>query len=150
MRSSQDPKRRAMHFASYHSPPYLYTPLNYSSLPIYRPNPIPPCCAIAAFCSWNRSPNRSELLRNLSTHRITQPSSLLARLLDVKSVTQSLKQRWTRLEYIYIQVNSTCHRDGLNHRKSHTFMKSFICFLSMRPCSSRCSAAFSLRLLLAR
>jgi hypothetical protein len=27
---------------------------------------------------------------------------------------------------------------------ARTFMKSFICLRSMRPCSSRCSAAFSL------
>lgn len=59
-----------------------------------------PWAAISAFFSWNRSPRRSEALRNLSTQRMTQPSSLDIRLLDVKSVTQSVKQRWTRLEYI--------------------------------------------------
>ena len=66
----------------------------------YLPIPIPPCCAIAAFCSWNLSPNRSELFKNLSTHLITHPSSLPCKLFDVKSVMQSLKHRCTRFEYI--------------------------------------------------
>lgn len=33
--------------------------------------------------------------------------------------------------------------DGYEGLKG-TFMKSFICFFSIRPCSSRCSAAVSL------
>lgn len=69
----------------------------------YLPTFMLPCWAICAFCSWNLSPNLSELFKNLSTHRITQPSSLPSRLLDVKSVTQSLKHLWTRFEYIYGQ-----------------------------------------------
>jgi hypothetical protein len=65
-----------------------------SEFMFYLPSPgMLPACAICAFCSWNRSPNRSEAFINLSTQRSTQPSSLLIKLLDVKSVTQSLKQR---------------------------------------------------------
>lgn len=62
-----------------------------------------PDCIIAAFCSWNRSPNLAELLRYLSTQRSTQPSSLATRDFVVKSLTQSSKQRCMRREYIYRQ-----------------------------------------------
>lgn len=72
---------------------------HHCSFEIYLPG-MPPC-AMAAFCSWNLSPSLSELLRNLSTQRMTQPSSLLSRDLELKSWTQSVKQRWTRFEYIY-------------------------------------------------
>ena len=41
------------------------------------------------------------LFMNLSTHRITQPSSLECSDFVVKSLTQSSKHRWTRLEYVY-------------------------------------------------
>ena len=60
-----------------------------------------PLCIMAAFCSWKRSCRRAELFRCLSTQRITQVSSRLIKDLVVKSVTQSSKQRWTILEYIY-------------------------------------------------
>lgn len=56
---------------------------------------------MAAFCSWNRDPSRSEPLRYLSTHRMTQPSSLEIKDFVVKSFTQSSKHRWTNLEYIW-------------------------------------------------
>lgn len=108
----------------------------------YLPRPMPPCCAICAFCSWNLSPNRSELFKNLSTHRITHCSSLPNRLFDVKSLTQSLKHRCTRFEYIY--AASVLYVAKGASAVMHTFIKSFICFLSIRPCSSRCSAALSL------
>lgn len=92
--------------------PYLERRLDLTSSSVsnhctlfYLPRPMPPCCAICAFCSWKRSPNRSELFKNLSTHRITQPSSLPCRLFDVKSVTQSLKHRWTRFEYIWSGIS---------------------------------------------
>lgn len=82
--------------------PFHHLPLNFQhtspSLGIYLPGRPP--CAIAAFCSWNLSPSLSELLRNLSTQRMTQPSSLESRDLEVKSCTQSVKQRCTRFEYI--------------------------------------------------
>lgn len=68
-----------------------------------------PCCIIAAFCSWNRSFNRAEPLRFLSTHRRMHCSSRLTRDLVVKSLTQSSKQRWTILEYICV---------GVRHRRS--------------------------------
>lgn len=55
---------------------------------------------MAAFCSWKRFPSLSEPLRILSTHLITQPSSREPSDLVEKSVMQSSKQRWTRLEYI--------------------------------------------------
>ena len=61
---------------------------------------ICPDCIIAAFCSWNRCPNLSVLFMNLSTHRRTHPSSRECRDLVVKSLTQSSKHRWTRLEYV--------------------------------------------------
>lgn len=84
---------------------------------------------------------------NLSTHRITQPSSFPSKLLDVKSLTQSLKQRCTRLEYIcgWDCVSLMMFGEsetGLIRRR--TFMKSFICFRSIRFCSSRCSVGVSL------
>lgn len=56
---------------------------------------------MAWFCSWNRSFRRADPFMNLSTQRRTQPSSRLIRDLVVKSLTQSSKQRWTSLEYIY-------------------------------------------------
>lgn len=62
----------------------------------YRPCP----CIMAAFCSWNRSFNRPDALSDLSTQRITHPSSREVSDLVVKSVTQSSKQRWTSFEYI--------------------------------------------------
>ncbi len=65
----------------------------------YRPGNWPDCI-MAAFCSCQRCPNRSELLRNLSTQRKTQPSSRDCRDLVVKSCTQSSKQRCTSLPYI--------------------------------------------------
>jgi hypothetical protein len=68
---------------------------------IYRPG-MPPCWAIAAFCSWNLSPNRCEAFMDLSTHRMTQLSSLEVRDLLSKLLTQSLKQFCTRLEYIWM------------------------------------------------
>lgn len=61
--------------------------------------PMPPCIA-SAFCSWKRSPNRVAPFIYLSTHRNTQPSSREIRDLVVKSLTQSSKHRWTRLEYV--------------------------------------------------
>lgn len=66
----------------------------------YRPG-IWPLCIIAAFCSWNRSFNRADPFRYLSTQRITQPSSREMSDLVVKSLTQSSKQRCTSLEYIW-------------------------------------------------
>lgn len=86
---------------------------------LYGPGTWTAC--MAAFCSWNRVPSRSVALRYLSTHRMTQPSSLETKDFVVKSLTQSSKHRWTSLEYIVIN--------------------SFICLFSMRPVSSRCSAA---------
>jgi hypothetical protein len=61
---------------------------------------IPPCCAMAAFCSWKRSPSRWEPFMCLSTHRITQLSSREVRDLLSKPLTQWSKHCWTRLEYI--------------------------------------------------
>lgn len=84
---------------------------------------MPPPCAIAAFCSWNRSPSRWEPFMCLSTHRMTQPSSRDVSDLLSKPLTQESKHCWTRLEYIFIN--------------------SFICFFSMRFCNSRCSFAVS-------
>jgi len=61
---------------------------------------IPPPCAMAAFCSWKRSPSRWEPFMCLSTHRITQLSSREVRDLLSKPLTQWSKHCWTRLEYI--------------------------------------------------
>lgn len=123
---------------------------------------------MAAFCSWKRWPSRSDPLRYLSTHRITQPSSLVCNDLVVKSLTQSSKHRWTSLEYIWDGVlhQHVCSvrfdQDGLledldmlpsvtatavlaeRGNMGLTVMNSFICFFSIRVCSSRCSAAFRL------
>jgi hypothetical protein len=60
----------------------------------------PPCCAMAAFCSWKRSPNRCDPFMCLSTHRMTQLSSREVSDLLSKLLTQCSKQFWTRLEYI--------------------------------------------------
>lgn len=68
----------------------------------------------------------------------------------MKSVTQSVKQRWTRLEYICYRAKSMSvsikmREDVVGFVPARrTFMKSFICLRSIRLCSSRCSAAFSL------
>lgn len=64
-----------------------------------------PDCIIAAFCSWNLWPRRSEPFRYLSTHLITHPSSRETRDLVVKSLTQSSKHRWTSFEYICMRVS---------------------------------------------
>ena len=58
---------------------------------VYRPGSCPDCIN-SAFCSWNRWPIRSVALRFLSTHRITQFSSVAGRALLVKSLTQESKQ----------------------------------------------------------
>jgi hypothetical protein len=110
----------------------------------------PPCCAIAAFCSWKRSPSRWEPFMCLSTHRMTQLSSREVRDLLSKPLTQWSKQFWTRFEYIcgricqrkFLPVTSTAAMSQA--RIFLTFMNSFICFFSMRVCSSRCSDAVSL------
>lgn len=60
----------------------------------------PPCCDIAAFCSWNRSPNRCDPFMCLSTHRMMQLSSREVRDLLSKPLTQWSKHCWTRFEYI--------------------------------------------------
>lgn len=111
---------------------------------------------MAAFCSWNREDSRSEPLRYLSTHRITQPSSLETNDLVVKSLTQSSKHLWTRLEYIWAGHQGVSHgkasdpaaqswdRPSPHCEIKLTVMNSFICFFSMRPVSSRCSAALRL------
>jgi hypothetical protein len=116
----------------------------------YLPPGRPPCCAIAAFCSWKRSPSRCEPFMCLSTHRMTQLSSREVSDLLSKPLTQWSKQFWTRFEYIcgplcqrqFFPVTSTAARPQV--RVALTFMNSFICFFSMRVCSSRCSDAVSL------
>lgn len=71
-------------------------------------------CIIAAFCSWNRSFNRAEPFRFLSTQRRMHCSSRLTRDLVVKSLTQSSKQRWTILEYICVGVRHRCRGEVRN------------------------------------
>lgn len=56
------------------------------------------CCIKAAFCSWNLWPTRSLCLRNFSAHLMTQVSSRVVRVLEVKSLTQSEKHFSTRDE----------------------------------------------------
>jgi hypothetical protein len=92
-------------------PKALQTSMVHESFAVDRPTPSvsrrnnylpgsPPCCAIAAFCSWNLSPNRCDPFMCLSTHRMTQLSSREVRDLLSKPLTQLSKQFWTRLEYI--------------------------------------------------
>jgi hypothetical protein len=78
--------------------------------------PAPAFCIIVAFCSAKRWPTRSEVLRNLSTQRITQPSSLEWSDLVVKSFTQSSKHFCTRFEYIYAS-GWLAGRPGKNSRR---------------------------------
>ncbi len=133
---------------------YMKVPLNAWLDQLYRPGNWPAC--MAAFCSWNRDPSRSEPFRYLSTHRSTQPASLEIKDLVVKSLTQSSKHRWTNLEYIWenykesvkvmLQLKRQRARSRLWSRDSGlTVMNSFICFFSIRLESSRCSAALRLR-----
>lgn len=103
----------------------------------------PPDWAMAAFCSWNLWPRRSEPLMNLSTQRIVQPSSLDESLDEVNSSTQCSKQRCTRLLYIYSGSFSK-RLDSNMVEEIHTFMNCDICFFSMRMASSRCSLALRL------
>ena len=108
----------------------------------YRPKA--PCCpcAIAAFCSWKRSPRRWDPFMCLSTHRMMQPSSREVSDLLSKPLTQLSKHCWTRLEYIWTRrQHSAASRQ---ERCGRTVMNSFICFFSMRFCSSRCSVGESL------
>lgn len=64
----------------------------------YTMHYLPPI--MLAFSSANRCPMRSLCLRNFSAHFSRHDSSLPLSDLDVKSLTQSEKQRSTRLEYI--------------------------------------------------
>ncbi len=120
--------------------PYCTVPCGMRPLPSEGP---PPDWAMAAFCSWKRSPSRCEPFMFLSTHRMMQLSSRDVSDLLSKPLTQSSKQRWTRLEYIW-RAGQRAARRRTGRRRPLTFMNSFICFFSMRVCSSRCSAGVSL------
>ena len=87
----------------------------------YRPGIWP--CIIAAFCSWKRSFKRADPLRDLSTQRSTQPSSRETRDLVVKSLTQSSKQRWTSLEYIWDGLATGLETKGCSSTYGHEFFE---------------------------
>lgn len=127
---------------------------DYCAPSLYDLPGIWPDCIIAAFCSWNRCPNRSAPFRYLSTHRETQFSSFECKDFVVKSLTQSSKHLWTSLEYIcrFTRISKKFVSKARTESSllwgvvecRHTFIISFICFFSILPCSSRCSDAFSL------
>jgi hypothetical protein len=87
-------KRNAL--AKSHNIHRLYLPCSCDKH--YLPG-IEPDCIIAS---------RSEPFRYLSTHRMTQPSSLEIKDFVVKSLTQSSKHRCTSLEYICYKSQLAC------------------------------------------
>jgi hypothetical protein len=48
-------------------------------------------CIMAAFCSWNLVPSRSDAFNDLSTQRLTRVSSLEPSDFELKSLMQSSK-----------------------------------------------------------
>jgi hypothetical protein len=109
-----------VHYGGHMPCPHRFSPSSSISLvdePIYLPG-IPPDCIAWAFISENRLPTRSDAFMCLSKQRRTQDSSREARDLVEKSLMQSSKHCWTRLEYI-------CHR--VSHRQCHLFRASLGC-----------------------
>jgi hypothetical protein len=83
-----------------------------TDLPKFYFPPIPPPCIIAWFCSANRWPSLSLVLRNLSTHRLTHVSSLVETALEVKSLMQSSKHLYAQLGQEWNTCTANQTRDG--------------------------------------